>query len=394
MNVTALAAYTPEAVRAALAARGWEAQPAWFAATGIQPFVVLIEDITEAEREALVHWGTKSGADVLTGESGLGAGGWALLAGATSRIAPLARYDRAPAELARLAPALGRLLATRVEPPRTWSIRGADVPLDKPLIIGIINVTPDSFSDGGHLASVDAAVEHGARLTAHGARLLDVGGESTRPGAAPVPVQEEIARVIPVIEELVRRDLGPVSVDTRKAEVARAAFAAGAAVLNDVSALRFDAALANTAREAQAGVILMHMRGTPATMDDLAQYRHVAPEVAAELGALADRAEGEGIARERIVLDPGFGFAKTATHNLRLLDELATIVALGYPVAVGLSRKRFLGAATGRPVEDRDRATAVACALAWERGARLFRVHDVALTREALALASATTNPT
>ena len=394
MKVTALAAYTPEAVRAALAARGWEAQPAWFAATGIQPFVVLIEDITEAEREALVHWGTKSGADVLTGESGLGAGGWALLAGATSRIAPLARYDRAPAELARLAPALGRLLATRVEPPRTWSIRGADVPLDKPLIIGIINVTPDSFSDGGHLASVDAAVEHGARLTAHGARLLDVGGESTRPGAAPVPVQEEIARVVPVIEELVRRDLGPVSVDTRKAEVARAAFAAGAAVLNDVSALRVDAALANTAREAQAGVILMHMRGTPATMDDLAQYRHVAPEVAAELGALADRAEGEGIARERIVLDPGFGFAKTATHNLRLLDELATIVALGYPVAVGLSRKRFLGAATGRPVEDRDRATAIACALAWERGARLFRVHDVALTREALALASATTNPT
>jgi len=137
----------------------------------------------------------------------------------------------------------------------------------------------------------------------------------------------------------------------------------------------------------------MHMRGTPATMDDLARYEHVAPEVAAELGAIAERAERAGVARERIVLDPGFGFSKTAEQNLRLLDELATIVALGYPVAVGLSRKRFLGAATGRPVEDRDRATAVACALAWERGARLFRVHDVALTREALALASATTNP-
>jgi dihydropteroate synthase len=133
----------------------------------------------------------------------------------------------------------------------------------------------------------------------------------------------------------------------------------------------------------------MHMRGTPATMDDLATYRHVATEVATELGALADHAEREGIARERIVLDPGFGFAKTAAHNLRLLDELATIVALGYPVAVGLSRKRFLGAVTGRPVEDRDRGTAVACALAWERGARLFRVHDVATTREALAIASA-----
>ena len=389
MRVTALAAHTPEAVRAALAARGWEAQPAWFAATGIQSFVVLIEEITETEREALVHWGTKSGADVLTGE------GWALVAGAASRIAPLARYDRAPQELARLAPALGQLLAARAEPPQSWAIRGGEIPLDKPVIIGIINVTPDSFSDGGHLPTIEAAVAHGEKLTADGCRLIDVGGESTRPGAAPVPVKEEIARVVPVIAGLVKRGLGPVSVDTRKAEVARAALDAGggAAVINDVSGLRFDAELANVAAAAQAGVILMHMRGTPATMDDLAQYAHVATEVAAELAAVAAKAEGEGIARERIVVDPGFGFAKTATHNFRLLDELATIVALGYPVAVGLSRKRFLGAATGRPVEDRDRATAVACALAWERGARLFRVHDVALTREALALASATTNP-
>ena len=393
MRVTALAAQTPEAVRAALAARGWEGQPAWFAATGIQPFVVLIEDITEEEREALVHWGTKSGADVLTGGSGLGVGGWALISGAASRIAPLARYDRAPAELARLAPALGVLLAARAEPPRAWGIRGGEIPLDKPVIIGILNVTPDSFSDGGHLASTDAAIEYGAQLTAHGARLLDVGGESTRPGAAPVSAKEEIARVVPVIRGLVKRELGPISVDTRKAEVARAALDAGAAVINDVSGLRFDAELTAVARESEAGLILMHMRGTPATMDDLAKYNHVAPEVAAELAAAVEKAEGAGIGRERIVVDPGFGFAKTATQNFRLLDELATIVALGYPVAVGLSRKRFVGAATGRPVEDRDRATAVACALAWERGARLFRVHDVALTREALALASATTNP-
>ena len=147
------------------------------------------------------------------------------------------------------------------------------------------------------------------------------------------------------------------------------------------------------ARE-KAGLILMHMRGTPTTMDDLAKYDHVAADVAAELSELAANAEQAGIEPECIVVDPGFGFAKTAAQNLRLLDELATIVAVGYPVAVGLSRKRFLGAVTGRPVEDRDRATAVACALAWERGARLFRVHDVALTREALALASATTNPT
>jgi dihydropteroate synthase len=388
VRITALAAQTPEAVRAALAARGWEAQPAWFAATGIQSLVMLIEDITAAEREALVHWGTKSGADVLTGD------GWALVAGAASRIAPLARYDRAPPELARLAPVLGPLLAARAEPPRRWSIRGGELSLEKPVIIGILNVTPDSFSDGGRLPSAEAAIEHGRRLMADGCRLLDVGGESTRPGAPAAPVKEEIARVVPVIEGLVKQGAGiPISVDTRKAEVGRAALDAGAAVVNDVSGFRFDPGLAEVAARAQAGAIVMHMRGTPATMDELATYDHVAADVAAELGALAEKAERAGIARERIVVDPGFGFAKTATHNFRLLDELATIVALGYPVAVGPSRKRFLGAATGRPVEDRDRATAVACALAWERGARLFRVHDVALTREALALASATTNP-
>jgi len=394
VKITALAAHTPEAVRAALAARGWEAQPAWFAATGIQPLVVLLEDITAAEREALVHWGTKSGADVLTGDSGRGAGHWALISGAVSRIAPLARYDRAPAELARLAPALGRLLAARVEPPHTWTIRGGELSLDKPLIIGIVNVTPDSFSDGGHLATADAAIAHAEKLMADGSRLIDIGGESTRPGAAPVPVDEEIRRVVPVIAGLIKRGFGAISVDTRKAEVARAALDAGAAVVNDVSGLQFDPSLARLLAGAEVGVILMHMRGTPATMDDLATYQHVAPDVAAELAVTAETAERAGIARERIVVDPGFGFAKTAAQNLRLLDELATIVALGYPVAVGLSRKRFLGAVTGRPVEDRDRATAVACALAWERGARLFRVHAVGITREALALAGATTNPT
>ena len=389
MKVTALAAHTsqPEAVRAALAARGWEAQPAWFAATGIQALVVLIEAITEAEREALVHWGAKSGADVLTGD------GWALVAAAASRLAPLARYDRAPPALARLAPELGRFLAAHAEPPRVWAIRGAELPLDKPLVIGIVNVTPDSFSDGGRLTTVDAALAHAERLAADGCGLLDVGGESTRPGAAPVPASEEIARVVPVIAALARRGL-PVSVDTRKAQVAQAALDAGAAVVNDVSGLAFDPTLAGVVAAAGAGLIVMHMRGTPDTMDSLAEYRHVAPEVAAELEGAAARAEAAGVARNRIAVDPGLGFAKTAAQNFRLLDELATIVALGYPVAVGPSRKRFLGSATGRPVEDRDRATAVACALAWERGARLFRVHDVALTREALTLASATTNPT
>jgi dihydropteroate synthase len=383
VKVTALAAHTPEAVRAALAARGWEAQPAWFAAVGIRSLVTLIEGITEPEREALVRWGTRSGADILTGD------GWALVAAAASRLAPLARHDRTTADLEGLIPELVRLFTAYADPPQTWTIAGGSIPLDRPVIIGIVNVTPDSFSDGGHFATVERAVAHAEQLTADGCRLIDVGGESTRPGAAPVPPAEEIARVVPVIRELARRGLGPVSVDTRKAEVARAALDAGAAVVNDVSGLAFDAQLAAVVAGAECGVIVMHMRGTPDTMDRLAEYRQVATEVAAELGVAAGRAEAAGVARERIAVDPGFGFAKTPAHNFRLLDELATIVALGYPVAVGPSRKRFLGAATGRPVDDRDRATAVACALAWERGARLFRVHDVALTREALAVASA-----
>jgi len=386
VKLTLLASHTPEAVRAALTARGWDAQPAWFAATGVQPLAIIFEDVTDAEREALVHWGAKAGADVLTGA------GWALVSAAASRLAPLARPDRVPAGLERLGPELGRLLAAHAEPARVWEIAGQRVALDHPVIVGIINVTPDSFSDGGRFATVDRAIAQAERLLADGCELLDVGGESTRPGAATVALDEEIARVVPVIEQLARRRLGPVSVDTRKAPVARAAIAAGAAVVNDVSGLAFDPALAPVAAEAGVGVILMHMRGTPDTMDSLATYRHVAAEVAAELDAAAQRAEQGGVARERIVVDPGFGFAKQPEQNFRLLDELASVVALGYPVAVGPSRKRFLGHATGRPVEDRDRATAVACALAWERGARLFRVHDAAVAREALRVACATTS--
>ena len=387
MKLTPLAAHTPEAVRAALAARGWEAQHAWFAAIGMQALVVLLEEVTEAEREALVRWGAKAGADVLTGE------GWALVGAPASRLASLARPDRLPPGLECLAPELGRFLAGYADPPRRWALGGGVLSLDHPVLIGIVNVTPDSFSDGGRFATLDRAVAQAERLAADGCELLDVGGESTRPGAAPVSVEDEIGRVAPVIEQLVRRGLGPVSVDTRKAAVARAALAAGAAVVNDVSGLAFDPELTAVVAQGGAGVIVMHMRGTPDTMDSLAVYRHVAADVAAELGAAAGRAEAGGVARERIVVDPGFGFAKTPEQNFRLLDELATVVALGYPVAVGPSRKRFLGAATGRPVEDRDRATAVACALAWERGARLFRVHDAGVAREALRVASATTSP-
>ena len=388
MKLTALAAHTPEAVRAALAARGWGEQPAWLAATGVQRLLVLLDDISDAQREALVRWSAKAGADVLTGD------GWALVGGTASRLAPLARADRVPAGLEGLSGEVARFLAGYVEPPRVWPIAGAEIALDRPALIGILNLTPDSFSDGGRFTTLERAIAHAETLKADGCQLIDVGGESTRPGAAPVSVADELGRVIPVVEQLARRGLGPLSVDTRKSEVARAAIAAGAAVVNDVSAGVFDPELPRVAARAGVGMILMHMRGTPDTMDGLATYSHVAAEVAGELRMAAERAQAAGVARERIVLDPGFGFAKTPEQNFRLLDELAAVVGLGYPVAVGPSRKRFLGHATGRPVDDRDRATAVACALAWERGARLFRVHDVALAREALTVASATTSPT
>lgn len=383
MKLTALAAHTPQAVRAALAARGWESQPAWFAATGVQSLTILVEELGEPEREALVHWGARAGADVLTGD------GWALVSTAASRLAVLARPDRAPADLAALTPEIARFLQSYADPRRCWAVRGGELALDRPVVMGIVNVTPDSFSDGGYHATADRAVAHAEKLVADGATILDVGGESTRPGAGAVSVEEEIARVVPVIERLVQRKLGTVSVDTRKAAVARRALDAGAAIVNDVSGLAFDPELAVVTAERGAGVVLMHMRGTPETMDALARYEHVAPEVAGQLREAADRALAAGVQADRIAVDPGFGFAKDADQNLRLLEELATITAVGYPVVVGPSRKRFLGQVTGTPVEDRDRVTAVACALAWERGARIFRVHDAALTVEALKLAAA-----
>ncbi|MGE5743298.1 MAG: dihydropteroate synthase [Gemmatimonadota bacterium] len=384
MKVTALATHgPPQAVRAALAARGWDSGRSRLAAAGLAPLILLMEDVGDPAREALVRWGIRAGADVLTGD------GWALVSAAVSRLSVLARPDRAPPELADLVPALARVLIDYADPPRRWAIAGGEIALDSPVLVGILNVTPDSFSDGGRFTTLDAALEQADRLKADGCLLIDVGGESTRPGSQPVPVSEETERVVPVIDALVRRGLGPVSVDTRKADVAAAALDAGASVVNDVSGLAFDPALAGPVARAGAGLVLMHMRGTPETMDALARYEDVSVEVAGELREAAARAEAAGIARERIVLDPGFGFAKTPEQSFRLLAELDPIVGLGYAVLVGPSRKRFLGAATGRPPEDRDRATAVACALAWQRGARLFRVHDARLAREALALACA-----
>lgn len=270
-----------------------------------------------------------------------------------------------------------------------WRTARRTIPLDRPCVMGILNVTPDSFSDGGRLATVADALRAAAELRDAGADVLDVGGESTRPGAGAVDEAEERRRVVPVIRRLAAEIGLPVSVDTRRASVAAEALSAGAEIVNDVSALSFDPAMAGVVSAAGAGVVLMHMRGTPETMDAAAIYADVAQDVAAELAVRRVAALAAGIAQEAIVLDPGIGFAKTVEQSFSLVNRLASLVALGQPVLVGPSRKRFLGAATGRPVHERDAATAALCVAARFRGASVFRVHDVRLVREALAVADA-----
>ncbi len=261
------------------------------------------------------------------------------------------------------------------------------VALDRPVVMGILNVTPDSFSDGGRLRTMGAALARAREMAAAGADLLDVGGESTRPGAAEVPADEELARVLPVVEALRGEVEVPVSVDTRRARVARAALAAGAAVVNDVSALG-DPAMAGVVAAAGAGVVLMHMRGTPATMQSLAAYGDVAAEVAAELRGAVARARAAGIDDRRVVLDPGVGFAKTAEQNVELVARLGVLARLGFPLLLGASRKAFIGALLGGiPADERDAGTAGACVAGLARGARVFRVHDVRTARHALDVA-------
>src|SRR3954451_19157719 len=255
--------------------------------------------------------------------------------------------------------------------------------------MGVVTVTPASFSDGGRYLDPGAAVEHGRRLAGEGARILDVGGESTRPGAAEVPAAEEIRRVLPVVEGLARTG-ATISIETSKAVVAEAALDAGAGYVNDVTAFRGDPGLAGLVASRAVPCCLMHMLGTPRTMQDDPRYDDVVSEVKAFLGERLAFAVAEGVAEERVMLDPGIGFGKTIEHNLALLARLDEIAALGRPVVVGVSRKSFLGAITGREAGERAVATAAANVLALERGASVFRVHDVAETLDALAVAAAT----
>lgn len=275
-----------------------------------------------------------------------------------------------------------------------WATARGPLSLDRPRIMGILNVTPDSFWDGGRHADADAALRRAAVLVEEGADLVDVGGESTRPGAEGVPVAEELGRVVPVVEALVREwpDL-VVSVDTVKADVARAALDAGAAVVNDVSAFRLDPELAGECARRGAGVVLMHSRGPVDRMAsyDTADYgADPVAEVVAELGEAVARAAEAGVAEAAIVLDPGLGFSKRTAESVAAIRELDRLLALGRPVLLGPSRKRFLGElAGGLPAEDRLPGTIAACVVGLAAGARLFRVHDVGPVRRALAVAEA-----
>ena len=261
---------------------------------------------------------------------------------------------------------------------------GRPLRLDRPRVMGIVNATPDSFSDGGAYFDAEAAVAHGLRLAEQGADILDVGGESTRPGAQAVPVEEELRRVVPVVERLVRETALPVSIDTSKPEVMRAAVAAGAGMLNDVYGLRRDGAL-DAAAELGVPVVLMHMLGEPRSMQEAPGYDDVVGEVHRFLAERIFAAEMAGIARKNIVVDPGFGFGKTTAHNLQLLAQLDRFTELGVPVLAGLSRKRSIGELTGRTEPRARMAGSVAAHLvAAQRGALLLRVHDVAETVDAL----------
>lgn len=254
--------------------------------------------------------------------------------------------------------------------------------------MGIVNVTPDSFSDGGKFAASDLAIAHALKLVEEGAAILDIGGESTRPNATPVSLQEELDRVIPVIESLVGQINIPISIDTYKPQVMQAAIAAGASIINDVRALQEDGAL-EVATKSNVGICLMHMQGTPQTMQVNPQYQDVVAEVKAFLQARLEASIRKGCSASRIVLDPGFGFGKTRAHNITLIQQLESFVSVGRPLLVGLSRKSVLGQVTGNDIDARLYASVAASVISAMKGAKILRVHDVSATVEALKVVSA-----
>ncbi|HEY4322087.1 MAG TPA: dihydropteroate synthase [Gemmatimonadales bacterium] len=374
-----------DAVRDALLSHGWGGDFARLTADGLATSAVHVTGLDTDAIEAMLVLAPKLGLELVTGDD------WILLAGGRSRLGAFARPWMQPEAVRELAHAVGVAMPA-AEPPAWQHARGALV-MNRPYLVGILNVTPDSFSDGGSHWLAAAALRHVDLLLTGGAAMIDIGGESTRPGAQPVDSATEQERILPVLREiLVRHPTLVVSVDTMHADTAHAALACGAAVINDVTAGRHDPALLGEVAQSGAGLVLSHSRGAAGSLAsyDLADYHDdVTGAVAGELQQAVAAATACGVDAGHVAIDPGFGFAKTASQSLTILQQLDGIAAIGLPLMVGLSRKRFLGDATGREVDDRDRATAAACALAYERGARLFRVHDPAAVRDALAVAAA-----
>jgi dihydropteroate synthase len=269
-----------------------------------------------------------------------------------------------------------------------WQCGSRTLDLTAPVVMGVLNVTPDSFSDGGRFSDLGSAVDHARRMISEGAAIIDIGGESTRPGASPADLDEELERVIPVVEALRRESPIFISVDTSKPEIMRAAVAAGADIINDVRALAEPGAL-EAAAASNAGLCLMHMLGEPRTMQAAPHYDNVVEEVSSFLAARMRACRDAGVDPARLAVDPGFGFGKTAAHNLALLKNLAALAVLGAPVVVGLSRKSMLAKITGRPVESRIPGSVALAAIAVTNGARIVRAHDVAATLDAVRVAAA-----
>jgi len=387
--VTPIPPQARDALAARLRARGWTPELAADAAGGTEPAAFLFEGVSEEVVLAVLRHAGPLGLDCLTGAD------WVVLAGSRARLGAMARPWLLPELIRPLATALGEAMPTDPDP--IWRTARGVLRLDRPRVMGIVNVSPDSFSDGGTPGGVHDALVRAAAMLEAGATVLDVGGESTRPGRTTVlDAADELSRVIPVIAAL-QREFPDVllSIDTVKSTVAEAALDAGVAIVNDVSGGRLDPAILAVAARAGAGVVLMHSRGTNL---ELASYAHAAyadvpGAVLRELAVSVRTARAAGLSGAQLVLDPGLGFAKTPAQTLAILHELAGLRALGLPILVGPSRKRFLGAVSGQPVEARDALTATACALAYERGARIFRVHAVRPTVDAIALAAAMHDP-
>jgi dihydropteroate synthase len=344
---------------------------------------LVVEGLHQQELQALCSFLEQGGVNFLASPPREGTGGFCLMGLGNleqARRGLLKKMLEQEGGLAGLAGCLSRTVDS-------WLSRISDVPLPRgsrslqvsrrTLVMGILNVTPDSFSDGGRFLALEAAVSHALRLVEEGADIIDVGGESTRPGASPVSEEEEIRRVVPVIEELSKRIPVPISIDTYKASVARRALEAGACIINDVTALGGDEKIASVAAETGCPVVLMHMKGEPRTMQDDPRYQNLLSEIIGYLRKQAALALQAGIKAERIIVDPGIGFGKTVEHNLLLIRHLRQLRSLGFPILVGPSRKSFIGKLLDLPVEERleGTATAVACAILY--GAHIVRVHDV-----------------